>query len=181
MTLSSLNSLLLEQLRVLYAAESQLVRGIPKLIEGVSSSELKSLLAQHLAETEKHLERLDAAATHLHEKLAGERCRPVEALLKEALDLTERRGDDRVLDAGVIATMRMIESFEKTAYELARDVVEVLNESEILKIVDANLLDENRCEQSMTVLFEDLIDSIHEGARAHQPRGAMGLEEASGG
>lgn len=180
MTLSNLHSLLVEQLRALYAAESQLVRGIPKLIEGVSSSELKSLLSQHLEETEKHIERLDVVAAQLHEKLSGQRCRVVEALLKEAVELTERRGDDRVLDAGVLSLIRMIENFEKTAYEIARDLVAVLNESESLKAIDSNLLDENRCEQSMTVLFEDLVDSIHDEVRAVPSRPAAGLEEAAG-
>lgn len=167
MTLSSLNAFLREQLQVLYAIEHDICRSLPKIIEGVSSTELKSLLKQHLQESERHATCLESVATQLQEKLSGGRCRAVEALLKEAVELTDRRGDDRVIDVGVISLIRYVETFEKAAYEVARAIAEVQGESEIEKILDNNLLDEERCEQSMTVLFEDIIDTIHEAAKGH--------------
>ena len=178
MVLASLNVFLLEQLRVLYAAEQQIAKSLPKLIEGVASSELKSLLSQHLADTEQHIHRLDQVAKQLHEKLSGARCRFVEHLLKEAVELTDRRGDERVIDAEIIALVRCIEGFEQSGYEIARSLCEVLDEKEVLKLISATLLDENRTEQSLTVLFEDLIDSVHEGLKG---RPSLGLEESSVG
>ena len=165
MTLSSLNSFLREQLQMLYAIEHDICRALPKIMEGVSSSELKSLIKQHLEESERHASSLETVASQLQEKLSGGRCRAVEALLKEAVELTDRRGDDRVIDVGVISLIRYVETFEKVAYEAARAIAEVLGESEVEKILDTNLLDEERCEQSMTVLFEDIIDTIHEASK----------------
>jgi|694.fasta_scaffold14242_8 ferritin-like metal-binding protein YciE len=180
MAFLTLYSLLLEQLRVLYGAETHLTKALPRLIEGVASSELKSLLTQHLEETENHIERLDIVATQLHEKLAGQRCRMVEGLMREASELTERRGDESVLDAAVIGVMRIVEGYERSSYEVVRELLEVLGEAEALKAIDRNLLDENRCEQSMTVLFEDIIDSIHESAH-HAPSPAASEESPSVG
>jgi ferritin-like metal-binding protein YciE len=180
MAFLTLYSLLLEQLRVLYGAETHLTKALPRLIEGVASSELKSLLTQHLEETENHIERLDIVATQLHEKLAGQRCRMVEGLMREASELTERRGDESVLDAAVIGVMRIVEGYERSSYEVVRELLEVLGEAEALKAIDRNLLDENRCEQSMTVLFEDIIDSIHESAH-HAPSPAAFEESPSVG
>ena len=176
MTLSTLTSLLTEQLQVLYAVEHDLCRALPKLIEGVSSGELKSLLKEHLHETERHAASLDSIASQLQEKLSGARCRAAEALLKEAVELTDRRGDDRVIDAGVLAYLRAVKGFEMTCYEVAHSVAEVLNETEVFTILAASLLDERRCEQTMTVLFEDIVDSLYEGMKAHptsQPGAAL--------
>lgn len=180
MAFLTLYSLLLEQLRLLYGAETHLTKALPRLIEGVASSELKSLLAQHLEETEDQLERLDIVATQLHEKLAGQRCRVVEGLMREAAELTERRGDERILDAAVIGVMRVVEGYERSSYEIARGLLEVLGEAEALKAIDRNLLEENRCEQSMTVLFEDIIDSVH-ALPHHAPSPAASEESPSAG
>lgn len=167
MTLSNLPPLLTEQLQFLYALEHDLCRSLPKLIEGVSSGEVKSLLRGHLHEAERHAASLESVASQLQEKLSGQRCRAVEALLKEAVDMTDRRGDDRVIDAGVLASLRAVEGLAIVRYEVAHSIAEVLNETEVFTILAATLLDERRCEQSMTVLFEDIVDSIYEGMKAH--------------
>jgi ferritin-like metal-binding protein YciE len=53
--LNTLRDLLIEELRDLYSAETQLVSALPKMAEAASSTELKSAFEHHLEETLGHV------------------------------------------------------------------------------------------------------------------------------
>lgn len=163
MRLIGLKSLLVEHLKVLCACESTLAKRLPKLIDQVELQELRELLQGHLIETERHADVLASLANRVECSLADGRCRIVEILLDQAFELTEARGDERVMYVGIVAIIRQIEEYERTAYEAARSLAEAIDDRTIYEALDRNLLEESRFEQSMTVLFEDLIDSMFEG------------------
>ena len=160
MTLSALNYLLIDTLRDLHAAEAQLIRFIPRLVEAVSSEELKACLNIHAGESEKQYERLEFCAKTLQERLSGGRCRPVDALIKEAVSVAESRGSEWTVDLGIIGVMRHIETYEMSSYEYARSLAEVLGENEIVNELDKSLDEERAAEQEMTVLAHDMMDTV---------------------
>jgi len=179
MTFPNLSTLLIERLRVLYAGEHQAAKALPKLLDGVASHELKSLLERSLKEAEGHIDTLEAVSAELQEKLSGQRCRVIEQLLKEAVDLTERRGDERVIDVGILGILRAISAHQRTSYEVARDIAQVLEQQPVLPLIEQSLLDHNRSEQSWTVLCEDMLDSIHAATKPHP--GGEGASRAAAG
>jgi ferritin-like metal-binding protein YciE len=163
---SRLESLLNDQLKELYAAEVHLSKGMPRLLEGVYSSELKTLLEEYQEQCEAHeksiLKLLKQQSTTLH----APHCKAVDALVKRALEISQARGDATLLDVELLSVFCQIGSYTKCAYELARTVSETVNDSEALKVLDAHMRDEVIIEQSCTVLFEDMIDSMYaEGVR----------------
>ena len=120
-----------------------------------------------LSESESHCEHLDEIARLVQVKLGGERCRVMEAFVREALDLTERRGSERVLDLALVMTLRQIGNYRKSSHEIVRSVAEVLEEGEILKIIDKMLADSEQTERAILLLSEDMTDSV-----MHEPRGS---------
>lgn len=160
MMLTTLYSLFVDSLRRLAAAEHQIARSLPRVLEGVSSKELKSVVQDYLLETTTHCERFQAIATAIGERLDGERCHIAEAFSREAILCVERRGDDRVLDLAVMSVLREMVHYEKSAYEIARSIAEVLGEIRVVDLIDSMLTETERTERAFILLTEDMMDSM---------------------
>jgi ferritin-like metal-binding protein YciE len=160
MTLSTLNHQLIGTLRDLYAVESQLTKAIPRVLEAASSEELKSLLRKLHEESEQHVEGLDRCAKSLQERLSGERSRPVDALIRDALNLADSEGNEWTIDLGFLNILRHIEHYEMAGYEYARSLAEVLDEGDVRDLLDAILRAEEAAEQALTVLAHDMKDTV---------------------
>lgn len=160
MTLSSLNHQLIGTLRDLYAVEMQLTKAIPRLLETASSDELKSLLRRQLDESEHHIDRLEGCAKSLQERLSGERSRPVDALVKDALNLAESKGNEWSIDLGFLNILRHIKHHELAGYDYARSLADVLDEVDVTSLLDKTLAEEGAVEQALTVLAHDMMDTV---------------------
>ena len=66
--LDSLRDLLIEELRDLYSAETQLVEALPKMAEAASSQELRLAFEHHLEQTREHGSRLKDIFGEIGEK-----------------------------------------------------------------------------------------------------------------
>lgn len=160
MTLSALNHQLISTLRDLYAVELQLTKAVPRLLEAASSDELKSLLRRQLEESEHHVERLEGCAKSLQERLSGERSRPVDALVKDALNVAESKVSEWTIDLGFLNIIRHIKHHELAGYEYARSLADVLDETEVTALLDKTLAEEEAVEQDLTVLAHDMMDTV---------------------
>jgi ferritin-like metal-binding protein YciE len=98
--LDSLRDLLIEELRDLYSAETQLVEALPKMAEAACSQELRSAFEHHLEQTREHVSRLKDIFEEIGEKSSGETCEAMKGLIKEGEVLVKAEGDPDVRDAG---------------------------------------------------------------------------------
>jgi ferritin-like metal-binding protein YciE len=98
--LDSLRDLLIEELRDLYSAETQLVEALPKMAEAASSQELRSAFEHHLEQTREHVSRLKDIFEEIGEKSSGKTCEAMKGLIKEGEVLVKAEGDPDVRDAG---------------------------------------------------------------------------------
>lgn len=69
--LNSLRDLLIEELRDLYSAETQLVSALPTMAEAASSGELKAAFEHHLEETRGHVSRFGGYFSTNWRKIVG--------------------------------------------------------------------------------------------------------------
>jgi ferritin-like metal-binding protein YciE len=169
MALTRLESLLNEHLQELHAAETHLVKEMPRLIQGALSSEFKSMLQQHAVESERHADYLEGLLKERGLPLHEVRCKPIDLLLKRGLEISERRGDTVLLDLSLISVLRQIETYERCAYETTRTLAEALDLNNIVKTLDLHIRDEGQMEQSWSVLIEDMVDSLHKEVSAAKP------------
>ena len=85
MALASLKDLYLDELGDLYAAETQMLRVLPRWIDAARAPELHDLLHKHYEESRLHLERLQLIFTHWGERapVAGA-CPGMAGIVQEA-------------------------------------------------------------------------------------------------
>ena len=163
MALQSLRALFIQQLRSMYSAEHQLSKTLPKVLQGVASQELKSLIRDYQLQVEERCERLESISRIITENIAGERCGVMEAFIKHVTGLTELRGDEKVLDLAIMTTLRQVGHFEKSCYEIIRSFAEVLEEVEVMKTLEVMLSQAEENERSLILLSEDMMDSaVHD-------------------
>jgi ferritin-like metal-binding protein YciE len=168
MALQTLRAFFLHHLRFMYSGEHQLAKTLPKVLQGVASQEVKSLIREYQLQVEERCERLETVSTIVTENLGGERCGVMEAFTKHAVALSEIRGEERVLDLAILTLLRQVGHFEKSSYEIVRSLAEVLEESEVLKTIDGMLSQTEENERSLILLTEDMMDSLTHAPSAHE-------------
>jgi ferritin-like metal-binding protein YciE len=162
MALLRLESLFNGHVQELHAAETHIVKDMPRLIQGALSSEFKSMLQQHAEVSARHARNLEQLLKQRGVALHTAHCKPIEVLLKQGLEIAERRGDTVLLDLHLISVLRQIESYQRCAYETARTLADALELVDVAKILDTHIREAGQMEQSWTVLSEDMVDSLNQ-------------------
>ncbi|MBV9105455.1 MAG: ferritin-like domain-containing protein [Verrucomicrobia bacterium] len=164
--LDSLRDLLIEELRDLYNAETQLVDALPKMAEAATSQELKSAFQQHLEETRGHVSRLDRIFQQISEKSAGETCEAMKGLIKEGETLVKAQGNPDVRDAGLIGAAQRVEHYEMAGYGTARSLARRLGEDQVAEALQQTLNEEAQANEKLTSIAEGQVNvSAASGAK----------------
>src|SRR4051812_13077482 len=130
MQMESLQDLFVEELRDVYSAEQQLLKALPRMAKGASSPELRKNFEEHLEQTKEHVNRLDQIFKKMNVKSKGMKCKAMEGLVEEAKDMLQEKGEDEVLDAGIIAAAQKVEHYEIATYGCLRSWAERIGDSE---------------------------------------------------
>jgi ferritin-like metal-binding protein YciE len=154
MSLDTMRNLLVAELRDLYSAERQLVKALPKLAKAATSPTLKQALTTHLAETRGHLARLDDIFETLDKRPRGKKCKGMEGLIDEGDERADRKGDDAVLDAGIIAAAQRIEHYEIASYGCSIAFAETLGEAKIAALLKQTRDEEEAADDRLTAIAD---------------------------
>jgi ferritin-like metal-binding protein YciE len=157
--MEALQKLLMHELSDLYSAEQQIVKALPKLIQNATSPELKEALQQHLAVTEKQVERLDEAFSALGEQREQQKCKGMEGLIAEGEDLLEEDFEDSTKDAGIIGAAQRVEHYEIAAYGTARTLAQTLGNNEVADLLEETLDEEKEADELLTQIAESSINT----------------------
>jgi len=156
--LDSLRDLLMEELRDLYSAETQLLDALPKIVEAASSKELKLAIRHHLEETKQQVSRLERVFEQLEEKSSGEVCEAMKGLIKEGETLVKSVGDPDVRDAGLVGAAQRVEHYEIAGYGTARSLARRLGETEIAEALQQTLREETQADKKLTAIAESHVN-----------------------
>ena len=154
MNMSTLSDVLVDQLKDLYSAESQLVKALPKIAEHASSPALKRAIESHLEETRGHVERLEKASQLLNCKLTGKKCAGMEGLLEEGDESLSAKGAGSVVDAAIVAAAQRVEHYEMAAYGSARTMAHLLGKDDIATLLQQTLEEEKAADKKLTEVVE---------------------------
>jgi ferritin-like metal-binding protein YciE len=152
----NLRELLVEELKDLYSAETQLTKALPKVAKNATDPQLKRAIESHLKETEGHVERLEKIFEQLDESPKGKTCEGMKGLITEADERIKEGGVPAVLDAGLIADAQRVEHYEISAYGSARTFANLLGEKQIVTLLEATLKEEKAADQKLTSLAEGI-------------------------
>jgi ferritin-like metal-binding protein YciE len=125
MKIETLRELLVEELKDLYSAETQITKALPKLAKAASDAKLKQAFEHHLEETKQQVVRLEQIFEQLGESPKGKTCEGMKGLLKEGDERAGEDGEPEVLDAGLISAAQRVEHYEIAAYGSAHTFAEL--------------------------------------------------------
>ncbi|HXV58936.1 MAG TPA: DUF892 family protein [Gaiellaceae bacterium] len=141
-TLSTPRDLFLHELGDILYVETKLADEVlPKLIDEVSSGELRKGLEKHLEQTRGHVTNVEAVFDSLDEQPTAEECIGFEGLRKEHDELLKEASPELVDLVDVGAATRT-EHYEIAAYETLIGMARSLGESEAAGLLEENLKEE---------------------------------------
>jgi len=163
MSLNSLESLFIEELRDIYNGEKQILRALPKMAKAAESAELSQAFTKHLKETQGHVQRLEKILRELGQAVRGKQCKGMMGLLEEGKEKLEEDGEAAVLDAALIAAAQKVEHYEIAAYGCLRTYAQLLGYDQVAKLLEQTLAEEEAADKKLTQLGEG---GINEAAAA---------------
>ncbi len=156
--MKTLRDSLVEQLKDIYSAETQLVEALPMMIEGAINPQLKKAIKSHLKETEEQVSRLDKISQFLDADLTGHTCKAMKGLIKEGEDvLSEDYGCDGLIDVQIVAAAQRVEHYEIAAYGNAIALAQFLDKAEVVKLLDESIEEEGAADKALTELCESTL------------------------
>ena len=117
-------------LKDVYYAEHAIVRALPKVIEAVSQTELKSALLGHLAETKEQIKILVKVFKTISVPAAGEKCHAIEGLIKETEGIITEAKGAVARNAALAGACQAIEHYEISRYGTLREWAKTLQNEE---------------------------------------------------
>ena len=158
MKLQSLQDLFVKELKDIYNAEQQLVKGLPKMAKATSHPELQQAFTEHLEQTRGHVERLQQVFELMNMSARGVRCKGMEGLIEEGKEILEDGEDDSTLDAGLIASAQKVEHYEIASYGSMRTYAEMLGYHEAAQLLQQTLEEEKETDRKLSELAEGLVN-----------------------
>jgi ferritin-like metal-binding protein YciE len=153
-----LEELLIDELKDLYSAESQIIKALPKMAKAANSPDLRRAFERHLEETRNHVERLDQIGEELEAKMTGKKCHGMEGLIEEGKEIMSEDLEENALDAGLIGAAQKVEHYEIAAYGTARAHAEMLGYTKVARLLQQTLNEEGATDKKLTQLAENIIN-----------------------
>jgi len=162
--MDSLRELYVEEIKDLYSAENQILKGLPRMIKAASHPQLKRAFTKHEVQTRKHAKRLEQIARELGEKPTGKKCVGMEGLIQEAKDLLSEKPEPNVLDAGLISAAQHVEHYEMAGYGTCRTWARLLGYDNQAALLQQTLDEEKETDLLLTQIAEQQINIDAEDA-----------------
>jgi ferritin-like metal-binding protein YciE len=160
--LNDLQDLLVDQLKDLYNAESQLTKALPKMAKAASNPQLKQAFEKHLSQTQEHVSRLERVFEALGEKAKGKTCHAMKGLIEEGSEVISEDATDAVKDAALIAAAQRVEHYEIAGYGTVRTYAESLGHKEAASLLQQTLDEEGETDKLLTQIAESHVNQMAE-------------------
>jgi ferritin-like metal-binding protein YciE len=135
--------LLVHELGDLLYAERRFLTATRKLARESNTPALRERIEQHVAETEKQIERLEKAFESIGEKAKAEKCEAAIGLRDEHDSFkSEEKPSAEILEAFDLGSGLRVEYYEIAAYRTAIAVARALGESRCAEILAESLAEE---------------------------------------
>ena len=156
MTMESLADLFYDELRDVLSAERQLLKALPKMAKQASSEKLAQAFEDHLAETQKQVERVEKAFEDTGKAARAKECEAMKGLIEEASEMMKEKADADVMDAALIACAQKVEHYEIATYGTLCTWARKLGYSKALELLKQNIDEEEKADKLLSGLAEQV-------------------------
>jgi Mn-containing catalase len=155
----SIKELLVEQLRDILHAETQLTKALPKMVKAAHSEQLQRLFEVHLGETETQAERLNECLRLLEAPARAKVCKGMAGLIEEGEEVIKegKRKEQPAADLALIAAAQRVEHYEMAAYTTARNLAVQMRQPEIVQLLTTSLGEEQNASQLLDQIGQPLM------------------------
>jgi len=158
MKITTLEGLLEDELKDLYSAETQMIKIFPKLMEVAASGDLRLAFEDHLAETQRHVERIEQICEQMDMEPTGKKCLAMEGLINEGKEVLKSGMEPELMDVALVGAAQRVEHYEIAAYGTARAHARQLGLINIANLLNWTLEEEKKANQRLTDLAENRIN-----------------------
>lgn len=173
MKVNNLQELLVDELKDILNAETQLTKALPKLARQCDSEELRMALEEHLEQTKTQKDRVESILTELTGSARGKACKGMQGIIEEGNDMLDEIEDPDTTDAAIIAACQKVEHYEMASYGCARTWARSLGLDEVADQLQEILDEEGEADKKLTVIAESF-------ANRQAAEGEGGDDEESG-
>jgi len=145
-------------LQDVYYAEKQLIKALPKMAKEADNEELKKAFADHLKETEGHVERLEEAFKLIGKPAKGKTCDAIVGIIAEGKDVIDEVDDEQVLDAGLIAAGQAAEHYEIARYGTLCAWAKLIGKPQIGRLLHETLEEEKHADTLLNEIAERAVN-----------------------
>lgn len=157
--IETLEQLLIHEIGDLLSAEEQLLEALPSLAKAASSQDLQKTILDHLKETQQQLQRLEKVAEILELKPTDRKvCKAMKGLITEGQGVIQEIPAGPVRDAAIIGAAQRVEHYEMAAYGTARAFAELLEETDVVKLLSETYKEEVAADQLLSKVAEGKVN-----------------------
>jgi ferritin-like metal-binding protein YciE len=166
MSVSTMEELLIDELKDIYNAEKQITKALPKMVKAAASEELRDAFQSHLQETEGHVQRLEQVFEILGKAARGKTCHGMQGVLEEGAEVIEEAEKSPLRDAALISAAQRVEHYEMAAYGAVREYARILGQDEIVSLLEETLQEEKAADEKLTSIAESVNSEANMASKA---------------
>lgn len=161
--------LLLDELKEIYSAETQLARALPRFAKAANSEQLRQMLDDRQSQGERIIRELDDAFDQMETSPGRRKNVAAEGLIDDAREHIEEIERGPALDALLIAALQKTEHYCIAAWGTARSVAQALGEKEVVRTMERALKEGGSLDEELTRLAEGQINpALMRGSEEHE-------------
>jgi Mn-containing catalase len=155
----AIQELLIDQLRDILHAETQLLKALPKMVKAARSAQLQQLFDMHLQETELQVQRLHECFKILGTPARAKPCKGMKGLVEEGEEVMDegKEKDDAAADLALIGAAQRVEHYEIAGYITARNLAQQLHHSAVSQFLSKSLAEEENADQLLNQVARPLM------------------------
>ena len=168
---SLLEEFFTDQLKDIYYAEQQLLKGLEKMQKAATTEELEDAFSEHAKQTERHVKRLERVFKIIGKNAEGKKCEAMDGLLREAESIiSETEEGTMTRDAALIIAAQKVEHYEIATYGGLVQLALTMKLNQAADILEKTLTEEEDTDQLLTFIAEAHInlDAEQEGGYSWQ-------------
>jgi ferritin-like metal-binding protein YciE len=158
--ITSLREILVDQLKDLYSAETQISKALPKMAKAASSSDLKQGFLLHLTQTKEQAVRIKAICDALKVKATGKKCMATAGLVEEGQEAIDENATTEAKDVMLIAAAQRVEHYEIAGYTSAISLAKALGLTSTVKTLSTTLSEEVATDEKLSKANESAIATV---------------------
>jgi len=158
-TTSYLQKFFTDQLKDIYYAEKELIKGLAEMKSASSTEELEDAFDNHSKQTERHIKRLEKVFQLIGKKAEGKKCEAMDGLLKEArIIISETEPGTLTRDAALIIAAQKVEHYEIASYGGLAQLAITMGMNRAADLLEKTLQEEEETDQLLTDIAESYIN-----------------------